>query len=198
MSEADAVRLREQRQAAKRRGVCLDCRRRSSRPGRTTCEECAAAETQRRRRRLRERAAGGLCARCGKGPRDAGTICQACKRRLRGLPSAGANATRQARAKERLCRDGCGRSAFAKSRCKECSALAAQKQKDRLAARAAARLCYRCGREPAIRHRSCKRCRRSRRNAYHASKRRREAEARLVAALAPRRSRSRPVGDEPR
>jgi hypothetical protein len=165
--EQTRERARAKRAEARRLGLCQMCplaRRRSARPGRSTCEDCAKDVLRRQRARSRRLAKDGLCDRCGLLPRTIGVLCKGCDDRRRSLPSRGVNVTTARRRKERLCRDGCGASAFAGLRCKDCAKIETEKQKARRAERVANGLCYRCGRHPAPAGRGCKSCVTSRRS----------------------------------
>lgn len=160
---------RARRATARKLGLCQLCprrRQRSARPGRSTCEECAKEVLRRQRKRSRRLREAGLCDRCGELPRTDGIWCAGCAKHMRSLPSHGRHVTHERRRQERLCRTGCGRSAFAGTRCKECAREEADAHKARRDERIARGLCYRCGKAPAPAGQGCERCinrRRSRR-----------------------------------
>ena len=152
---------RKKRAKARAAKLCQNCplgRRRSARPGKSTCEDCAARQRKAQRQSRRERLAAKLCVDCGLVPFTAGTLCADCDARRRARPSYGRNATRQRRREERLCRGGCGRSAYRTLCCAECTAIEAEKAQVRRAERIAQGLCYRCGRHPAPANKGCPTC----------------------------------------
>lgn len=158
---------RESRADARAKKLCQLCpkkRRRPARPGRSTCAECAATNAKRQRNDLMEQKRSGRCAkyRCPN-PREVGSLCAEHDRKKKAYPSNGTNVTVRRRAAENLCREGCGRSAYDKLRCPECSTSEAEKTKVRKAERIAAGLCYRCGRNKAPPNKGCRACVKKRR-----------------------------------
>ena len=150
--EREAARARTQRREAAAKGLCISCpprRRRSARPGKKTCVDCAKRSRTYDRTSLKAAQKAGRCGRCRKVPREVGALCKGCDERVKSYPSHGTNVTRERRADENLCANGCGGSAFDRKLCLDCAGDENAKDRARREERIAQGLCYRCGKRPA-------------------------------------------------
>ena len=165
--EREAARARTQRREAAAKGLCISCpprRRRSARPGKKTCVDCAKRSRTYDRKSLKAAQKAGLCGRCRKVPREVGALCKGCDERVKSYPSHGTNVTRERRADENLCANGCGGSAFDRKLCLDCAGDENAKDRARREERIAQGLCYRCGKRPAPPHKGCSTCVKGRRS----------------------------------
>ena len=95
--EQRKVSWRRRYAALRASGRCTDCKVRYTAKGRSRCTDCAAVARQRHRARDAQRRAAGICIHCGKRPIAAGGRCTPCREAMKEVPSAGTNATREAR-----------------------------------------------------------------------------------------------------